>query len=88
FEWGHVMMIFRSDRRALHDSLAGTRVVRRQRLSGRQAASEPDDAEHLDDDDSTEGGEARSGEVESEEVREARVYESRVKSKGVKSFEF
>jgi uncharacterized RDD family membrane protein YckC len=27
--WGHLLVIFRSDHRALHDILAGTRVVRR-----------------------------------------------------------
>jgi hypothetical protein len=31
FEWGHVMMLLRSDRRALHDILAGTRVMTRKR---------------------------------------------------------
>jgi uncharacterized RDD family membrane protein YckC len=29
FEWGHVLIVLRQDRRALHDILAGTRVVRR-----------------------------------------------------------
>jgi uncharacterized RDD family membrane protein YckC len=29
FEWGHLMILVRNDRRALHDVLAGTRVVRR-----------------------------------------------------------
>lgn len=88
FEWGHLMMLVRSDRRALHDILAGTRVVRKQRPAGRQAASEPEDTGSSDEDANTEGGEARSGEVESEEVQEARVYESRVRSKGVESFEW
>ncbi len=31
FEWGHLLMLIRSDRRALHDVLAGTRVVRKSR---------------------------------------------------------
>lgn len=31
FEWGHLLMLIRSDRRALHDVLAGTRVVRKTR---------------------------------------------------------
>jgi hypothetical protein len=29
FEWGHLLILIRHDRRALHDILAGTRVVRR-----------------------------------------------------------
>lgn len=29
FEWGHLLIVLRQDRRALHDILAGTRVVRR-----------------------------------------------------------
>ena len=29
FEWGHLLMLIRSDRRTLHDILAGTRVVRK-----------------------------------------------------------
>lgn len=33
FEWGHLMILVRNDRRALHDVLAGTRVVRRPRRS-------------------------------------------------------
>jgi uncharacterized RDD family membrane protein YckC len=32
FEWGHLMMLLRSDRRALHDILAGTRIVVRLRV--------------------------------------------------------
>ena len=31
FEWGHLLMLIRGDRRALHDVLAGTRVVRKSR---------------------------------------------------------
>jgi uncharacterized RDD family membrane protein YckC len=31
FEWGHLLMLIRHDRRALHDILAGTRVVRKSR---------------------------------------------------------
>ena len=31
FEWGHMMMLLRNDRRALHDILAGTRIVVRSR---------------------------------------------------------
>jgi uncharacterized RDD family membrane protein YckC len=41
FEWGHLMMLLRADRRALHDILAGTRVVRRGRR--RSEASEASD---------------------------------------------
>lgn len=33
FEWGHLMMVLRSDRMALHDILAGTRIVVRSRRS-------------------------------------------------------
>jgi uncharacterized RDD family membrane protein YckC len=29
FEWGHLLMLIRNDNRALHDILAGTRVVRK-----------------------------------------------------------
>ena len=31
FEWGHLLMLIRYDRRTLHDILAGTRVVRKSR---------------------------------------------------------
>jgi uncharacterized RDD family membrane protein YckC len=37
-EWGHLMIVIRNDRRALHDVLAGTRVVRKCR---REEASDP-----------------------------------------------
>jgi len=40
FEWGHLVILVRNDRRALHDVLAGTRVVRQ---SG-QTPSDPEEA--------------------------------------------
>ncbi len=42
FEWGHLMILVRNDRRALHDILAGTRVVRR---SGRPLPDRPENGE-------------------------------------------
>ncbi len=39
FEWGHLMILIRNDRRALHDVLAGTRVVRQ---SGRPLPDDPE----------------------------------------------
>jgi len=42
FEWGHLMMALRSDRLALQDILAGTRVVRRGRRRA-EALEESDD---------------------------------------------
>lgn len=41
FEWGHLLVLLRVDRRALHDILAGTRVVRRSRR-GPPMDPEPD----------------------------------------------
>ncbi len=41
FEWGHLLMLIRNDRRTLHDVLAGTRVVRRSRRAMR-AQSDPE----------------------------------------------
>ncbi|MCU0234204.1 MAG: hypothetical protein MUE90_09285, partial [Thermoanaerobaculales bacterium] len=46
FEWGHLMMVLRSDRLALHDILAGTRVVKRGQRAA--AAPEPPDDEFDD----------------------------------------
>ena len=43
FEWGHLLMLIRSDRRTLHDVLAGTRVVRKSKRAKRaysESASE------------------------------------------------
>lgn len=40
FEWGHLLMLIRVDRRTLHDILAGTRVVRKSRRAAR-AKSDP-----------------------------------------------
>jgi uncharacterized RDD family membrane protein YckC len=33
FEWGHLLMLIRYDKRTLHDILAGTRVVRKSALA-------------------------------------------------------
>jgi uncharacterized RDD family membrane protein YckC len=55
FEWGHLLMLIRNDNRALHDILAGTRVVRKTKR--RQSP-------RLDTD-----GEEEGEEGESEEVR-------------------
>jgi uncharacterized RDD family membrane protein YckC len=40
FEWGHLLMLIRFDRRTLHDILAGTRVVRRSKRAIRVAPEE------------------------------------------------
>ena len=40
FEWGHLLMLIRTDRRTLHDILAGTRVVRKSRRQLRKVAAE------------------------------------------------
>jgi uncharacterized RDD family membrane protein YckC len=45
FEWGHLLMLIRSDRRTLHDVLAGTRVVRKSKRAKRaysESAAESD----------------------------------------------
>ena len=44
FEWGHLLMLIRTDRRTLHDILAGTRVVRKSRRQLRMAAAEAEAA--------------------------------------------
>lgn len=52
-EWGHLMILVRNDRRALHDVLAGTRVVRRSKRSRpdrRAAAGEETCAENAGED--------------------------------------
>jgi uncharacterized RDD family membrane protein YckC len=55
FEWGHLLMLIRFDRRTLHDILAGTRVVRRSKRAIR-VVSEPEH-EHDEDVADTETGE-------------------------------
>ena len=51
FEWGHLLMLIRVDRRTLHDILAGTRVVRKTR----RTRSEPEDEhEHEGEDEQDE----------------------------------
>lgn len=40
FEWGHLLMLIRNDRRTLHDVLAGTRVVRKCRRRNRGAEAD------------------------------------------------
>jgi len=42
-EWGHFLILIRTDRRALHDILAGTRVMRKPRQAARNP-SDPDPA--------------------------------------------
>jgi uncharacterized RDD family membrane protein YckC len=41
FEWGHLLILIRTDRRALHDILAGTRVMRKSKRAVR-TSSDPD----------------------------------------------
>ncbi len=51
FEWGHLMILFRNDRRALHDVLAGTRVVWKSTPSRRDLSeTEEDPGEEIPDD--------------------------------------
>ena len=51
FEWGHLTILVRTDRRALHDVLAGTRVVRKSRPSRRdRCKTEEDPVEEIPDD--------------------------------------
>jgi uncharacterized RDD family membrane protein YckC len=50
-EWGHFLILIRTDRRALHDILAGTRVVRRSKPAARTSsdpAPDPDPDVQLD----------------------------------------
>jgi uncharacterized RDD family membrane protein YckC len=49
FEWGHLLILLRTDRRALHDVLAGTRVVRRSHRS-RPVVTQPDNGAGRDSD--------------------------------------
>ena len=46
-EWGQLLIVLRTDRRALHDILAGTRVVRKSKRAVR-TSSDPDPDEELD----------------------------------------
>jgi uncharacterized RDD family membrane protein YckC len=46
-EWGHLLIVLRTDRRALHDILAGTRVVRRSKRVA-PTSSEPVPDEKLE----------------------------------------
>jgi len=51
FEWGHLTILVRTDRRALHDVLAGTRVVRKSRpLRRDRCKTEEDPGEEIPDD--------------------------------------
>jgi uncharacterized RDD family membrane protein YckC len=57
FEWGHLVVLVRNDRRALHDVLAGTRVVRQARTSQRlpaKAGTDPRQSEPASRDSVTE----------------------------------
>ncbi|MFV2071169.1 MAG: RDD family protein [Thermoanaerobaculales bacterium] len=47
--WGHLLVILRTDRRALHDILAGTRVVRKPRRGNRKIVPEPKEREEVED---------------------------------------
>jgi uncharacterized RDD family membrane protein YckC len=47
FEWGHLLMLIRFDRRTLHDILAGTRVVWRSRRAIR-VVPEPEEESESD----------------------------------------
>ena len=52
FEWGHLLMLIRHDNRALHDILAGTRVVRktkRKRLPEPEPEPEPGEESEPDE---------------------------------------
>ncbi len=53
FEWGHLVMLIRHDRRTLHDILAGTRVVRR---SAPAVEVEPEPESASESDTNAEGG--------------------------------
>jgi len=55
FEWGHLLMLIRNDNRALHDILAGTRVVRKTKC---KRAPKP---EHEPDEQPTPDEEPESG---------------------------
>jgi hypothetical protein len=51
FEWGHLVILLRTDRRALHDVLAGTRVVRKSKPSRRDRfKTQEDPGEEIPDD--------------------------------------
>jgi uncharacterized RDD family membrane protein YckC len=53
FEWGHFLILIRTDRRALHDILAGTRVVKRSKRAVR-TVSDPVPDEQLDNESESE----------------------------------
>ena len=78
FEWGHLLMLIRTDRRALHDILAGTRVVRRQGHKRRsQPATEPESPPESDADEEAEGEEETEDEgVEGKGVKGEEEQES------------
>jgi uncharacterized RDD family membrane protein YckC len=48
FGIGHIMLVFRADRCALHDLLAGTRVVCRPRRRSSTRSAAPADSEHIE----------------------------------------
>jgi uncharacterized RDD family membrane protein YckC len=49
FEWGHLLMLIRHDRRTLHDILAGTRVVRKSAPAVKIEADADIDEQPIDD---------------------------------------
>jgi uncharacterized RDD family membrane protein YckC len=49
FEWGHLLMLIRFDKRTLHDILAGTRVVRKS-APAVSTDAEPEVEEDIDSD--------------------------------------
>jgi uncharacterized RDD family membrane protein YckC len=55
FEWGHLVILVRTDRRALHDVLAGTRVVRKHRPA--RTADDQDSAVEAEHGDGNRGSE-------------------------------
>ena len=56
FEWGHLFILLRTDRRALHDILAGTRVVRKSRRAAPiRSVPDPVPDVQLDNDNDSDG---------------------------------
>ena len=57
-EWGHLLILIRTDRRALHDILAGTRVMRRSKRAVRTSSAPapvPDDQNDIDSESESDG---------------------------------
>jgi uncharacterized RDD family membrane protein YckC len=68
FGIGHLMVLFRSDGCALHDLLAGTRVIRSPRWRSRRTDRAPMAAGDQEPDEPTAGSESRSVEVDESSV--------------------